>query len=277
MENPLVYTDNNQYYQYCYYYPNYENNLYNSYNSNKNTNDKYSYNNIGKKEWNKICKNEQYIEIIMNNCHLIEKYNSWKFLVQNKSLYKYNIFDYYINRINESILVEMINLDKYSAYEFFFRYMLVLQINEINNMISNKKNGNKFIQEFINIYYSVFSEEQWKYLFYLCCNNFLPRVFFQSDIFFEKIQYIQLSMIDENNDVITIKCNYVHANNLLSEISIFRYKSKDPEQSTTDAPSTDAPSTDASSTDAPSTDAPSTDASSTDASSTDASPNKSNT
>ena len=103
----------------------------------------------------------------MHNCHLIEKYNSWKFLVQNKSLYKYNIFDYYIDIINESILSEMINIDKYSSFEFFFRYMLVLQINDISNMISNKKNGNKFIQEFINLYCSTFSEEQWKYLFYI--------------------------------------------------------------------------------------------------------------
>jgi hypothetical protein len=85
MENPLFYTDNNQYYQ--YYYPVYENNQYNSYNcntnSNTNTNDRYSYNNINKKEWNKICKDDRYIEIIMSNCHLIEKHNSWKFLLQN--------------------------------------------------------------------------------------------------------------------------------------------------------------------------------------------------
>ena len=55
----------------------------------------------------------------MHNYHLIEKYNSWKFLIQNKSLYKYNIFDYYIYRINESILVEMLNNDKYSFFDFF--------------------------------------------------------------------------------------------------------------------------------------------------------------
>ena len=115
MENPLVYTDNNQYYQYYYYYPVYENNRYNSYNcnSNKNTNDKYSYNNVGKKEWNKICKDERYIEIIMNNCHLIEKYNSWKFLVQNKSLYKFDHWE------NKDALPEMFRKSDESSSWFF--------------------------------------------------------------------------------------------------------------------------------------------------------------
>lgn len=233
MENLLVYTDNNQCYQYYYYYPVYENNSYNSYNcnSNKNINDRCSYNNIGKKEWNKICKDKRCIEIIMSNCHLIEKYNSWKFLLQNKSLYKYNIFDYYLDRINESVLVEMINIDKYSFFEFFYRYMFSLSINDINNIIGNKKNENKFIQEFINLYCSTFSEEQWKYLFYLCCNKFIQRLFFQTDIFFEKIQYIPISMITENDIVITIKSSFLHENNILSEISICKYKSKDLEQS----------------------------------------------
>ena len=226
MQNSLVYTNNNQYYEY-YYYPDYENK-------------RYSYNNVGKKEWNKICKDKHWIGIIMSNCHLIEKYNSWKFLLQNKSLSKYNIFDYYIDRINEYILVEMINIDKYSSFEFFYRYMFLLSINDIINIVGNKKNGNRFIQEFINLYYSIFSEEQWKYLFYICCNKFLQRLFFQTNIFFEKIQYVPLSMIDENNDLITIKCNYLHENNMLSEISIFNYKnlaeqdleqSKDLEQS----------------------------------------------
>ena len=224
MENPLVYTDNYQYYQYYqYYYPFYENK-------------QYSYNNIGKKTWNKICKDEYSIEIIMHNYHLIEKYNSWKFLIQNKSFYKYNIFDYYIYRINESILVEMLNNDKYSFFDFFYRYMLVLSINDINDIVANKKNGNKFIKEFINKYCNIFSEEQWKYLFYICCNKFLPRLFIQSDIFFKNMQYIPFSMIDEKkDDVIKIKCNYLHSNNMLSEISIYKYKnlkqSQDLEQS----------------------------------------------
>ena len=49
MENLLVYTNNNEYYQYYYYYPVYENEQYNT-NINTNIIDKYSYNNIGKKE-----------------------------------------------------------------------------------------------------------------------------------------------------------------------------------------------------------------------------------
>ena len=276
MENLLVYTNNNEYYQYYYYYPVYENEQYNT-NINTNIIDKYSYNNIGKKEWNKICKDKRCIEIIMSNCHLIEKYNSWKFLLQNKSLYKYNIFDYYLDRINESVLVEMINIDKYSSFEFFYRYMFSLSINDINNIIGNKKNGNKFIQEFINLYYSTFSEEQWKYLFYICCNKFLKRLFFQTDIFFEKIQYIPISMITENDIVITIKSSFLHENNILSEISIFKYKFNNLEESTNDASMNDASTNDASTNDASTNDASTNDASTNDAPSTNTSLSKSNT